>query len=703
LIIKEVSLKDFQCYFGGHHDNKIKFSNGVNLIIGNNGGGKSKLFDAFYWVVYNQIFHSDTRRFIPTSQYRENIISDKAKVLTEVGKYASAEVTLVVNDSQDREFQITRIYKSTKISDREWSGNPDSTLLIHEIKSGMPQMVPQNKHESILARVIPGHLKPYMWFQGEQVDSLMDLTNKSSLMQTINLLSDIRDYDRLIDIAKTGTAKANRDLSKARKDKSADQAKSEQLQREEAVSRAEILRLESEISDYKLAIQSAKEGVEILVGQLSNAEKKIELKQKRELAERERKEAESSLDERIKSLNERLFSDLWLLRNVEPFSIKYLSKYKDYNIKHHETLAALKLTEHRLPVDMPRPVHVQEMLDAHECFVCGREAVEGSDAFERIKSLLNRKQPNVANAFSNDCSKFFEKLYENSLELRHSVHKLEEKIPNEFSKIQELRSKVKSSGDKLRVIEQQFEELIQYDNSENIVAEYKQHEANRTKYEGFLIAAESKLRNENTRLARILNDQANLSKGKVDAYIERAAKVWDALQRLTRSTKEFVFAELVSDLENSANQIFSEMTARNRSITGRVRLNIVSEEMVRAEIVDMDGFTLSGMNDSNIILVKLSLMMAILKSKVLWSQNYSMVTDAPTSKMAPEYSQGFYEALSDNFTQSIVMTYDFLNDGDIEKLKDIHLGKVYRLEPQYPSGNREDRSDLSVKINEVIL
>lgn len=701
MIIKEISLQNFQCYFGGHQDNKMAFSNGVNLIIGNNGGGKSKLFDAFYWVIYNQVFWSDTRTFIPTSQYQDKIISDKAKASTEIGGSAIAEVTLTVNDSSEREFQITRIYKASKLSDREWSGNRDSELLIQEIKNGSPQMVQSANHESILNRVLPGHLKPYMWFQGEQVDSLMDLTNKSSLMQTINLLSDISDYDQLINVARAGALKATKDLSKARKDKSKDKLKSESLQQQEREHREAISKLEEDIDDYTSSVQYAKDAVELLVGQLSDAEKKIKLKQQRVSTEAERDRAAASLDQRVKALNGRLFKDFWLLRNVQPFAAKYLDKYKEYSSEHTETLAALKLTEHRLPVDMPRPVHVQAMVEAHECFVCGGQAPEGSEAFERIKSLLNREQPNVEHAFSNDCSRFFGKLYENSLGLGHSVKKLNEAIPDEFKQIQGLRTKVKVASDNLRSIDQQFEELLQDDSSENIVAEFKQHEANRVKYEGLLRNAESKHLERSAGLDRILNEQAGLSKGKVDASVELGAEVWESLKRLTSSTKEFVFSGLVGELESSANQIFSEMTAQNRSFTGKLRLNIVSNEKVRAEIVDGDGYTLSGSNDSNIILVKLALMMAILKSRALWSQNYSMVTDAPTSKMASEYSQGFYEALSDNFTQSIVMTYDFLNDGDLDKLQNVVLGRVYRLDPQYPGGNREDRGDLSVKINEV--
>ena len=38
-------------------ETEVEFSNGLNLIIGNGGKGKSKLFNAFYWVLFGKIYH----------------------------------------------------------------------------------------------------------------------------------------------------------------------------------------------------------------------------------------------------------------------------------------------------------------------------------------------------------------------------------------------------------------------------------------------------------------------------------------------------------------------------------------------------------------------------------------------------------------------------------------------------------------------
>ena len=53
MIIKNIIIENFQSYYNSH---TLEFSKGLNLIIGNGGKGKSKLFNAFYWVLFGKIY-----------------------------------------------------------------------------------------------------------------------------------------------------------------------------------------------------------------------------------------------------------------------------------------------------------------------------------------------------------------------------------------------------------------------------------------------------------------------------------------------------------------------------------------------------------------------------------------------------------------------------------------------------------------------
>ena len=57
MIIKNITIENFQSYYGIQ---TLEFSDGLNLIIGNGGKGKSKMFNAFYWVLFGKIYLTDS-------------------------------------------------------------------------------------------------------------------------------------------------------------------------------------------------------------------------------------------------------------------------------------------------------------------------------------------------------------------------------------------------------------------------------------------------------------------------------------------------------------------------------------------------------------------------------------------------------------------------------------------------------------------
>ena len=50
MIIKEITIKNFRSYYG---ENKFVFSDGLTLIVGDNGDGKTTFFDALQWLFNN--------------------------------------------------------------------------------------------------------------------------------------------------------------------------------------------------------------------------------------------------------------------------------------------------------------------------------------------------------------------------------------------------------------------------------------------------------------------------------------------------------------------------------------------------------------------------------------------------------------------------------------------------------------------------
>ena len=703
MLIKSISMKNFQCYHGDHEDNLLHFKNGINLIVGDNGGGKSKLYDAFYWVLYDEIFSSDERTFKKTKQYSENLISDKAKTRCDIGQLLTAEVILIAEDSRNIEFRITRMFRALKIDDRDWAGEQSSKLMIEENKVSRWQSVPSESHESILNRVIEPHIKPYMWFQGEQVDSLMDFQSKSSLMQAINLLSDISEYDDLVEIAKKGYEKSLKDYTKETNKLSKNQKESKRLSADLERVRKAIVIVNESIELHTLDKNEAQINVDRLINQIDDATKKAELKQDMASTVRRIDANKKSLDIKIEGLNKNLFSNYWLLKNSQQHFDNFADKYNSYFRSHTEKIAIGDNNLIKLPIDIPQPIHVNEMLADEKCFVCGRDAHKGSEAHNHIKNLLRRTKPDSTDVFTCDCSDFFARIYTNSVSFKHTIKNIDKRVSEEFKDIHDLRSSISKNAENLKGIQEQFDELIRDDRSEDIVKEFKTHTNNIERYGKLLTDDELKLKDNINREIRIEAALKKLVVGSVDKVTEVSRAVYKDLSQLTQSTRKDVFSQLVKELEDSANKIYQDMASKNTAITGQIKLKMLTNESCIPEIVDGEGFIMSGSNDSNIILIKLALIMSVVTSKAQWSDNYCLISDAPTSKMSEKYTYGFYKALGDHFKQSIIMTYDFLDDNDRKVLNDFNLGSVHKIESVYPGGNKDDRTDLHINISQVSL
>lgn len=704
MLIKSLSLKNFQCYAGDFEDNHFKFKDGLNLIIGNNGNGKSKVFDGFYWVLYDQIFDTNKREFTGTSSYGEKLISDNATRNCNIGETASAEASLVVESSQKREYRLTRIFHCTKTTDLKWFCEP-TQLIIEEKKTNRWQTSTESV-ESVLQRVIPSQIKPYMWFQGEQVDSLMDLTNKSSLGKIINLLSDISIYDELIAISASGEKKSSDNLIREQRKLSKNKNESERLSDEYNDADKKLAQLELEIAANKENLADAKQKIDKLINKIGDATRKSQLKQDHKEYTAELAQAEKQLVSKQKGFTSNIFKDYWILKYSQNSLDKFSAKYNSYFKKHQAVLNQQEQTAFKLPINIPQPMHLHEMLREERCYVCDRDALKGTEAYTHLEKLVERNSAKREDIFKCDCSDYFQHLYTRSLRFNHTIETTDERISKEFDAISKLQDKILDLKTKLDGIDADFESLMGSDDSESIVSKYKRAQQNVETFTALITKLEHQKKHLGDKKFEASKKLQNLTNNAVDKALVNANEVFKSLHIVAKSTREDVYKTIICELENKANKIFKDMTSTNTSFTGTIRLKPLDDKSCMPEIVDSEGYPLTGSNDSNIILVKLALIMAILTARAKWSDNYTLITDAPTSKMAEEYSKGFYEALSTNFSQSIVMTYDFINIEDRKAFiltNGKKIGSIHIVKSDYPNGNRDDRTDLRTIIEGISL
>jgi DNA sulfur modification protein DndD len=727
MIIEKIDIENFMCYAG---TNSMEFTEGINVIIGDNGYGKSKLYDAFYWVMYDQVFVPEKKEFQNTKSVKSKIISDKAKAESKDGRVTASVSITFHNMEKDNVFILERKYSVT-IKDGQVIETNDSefTVMKKDLSYLNAKMVTdEDEKRRIVSNILPSHIKDYLWFQGEQVESIIDFNKQDSLTKAINVLSSIKRYDELIEIAASAAKSGNSEYDREVKRLSKDLDKSEQLENQKRQIESRIADLVQDETEAKENLSRAEEKAESLLSKFSDATKITEIKQRKKSIIEQLKSLNESLNEEQTSFHRKMFRNKWVLKGTAFLHDEYSSKYSAYENLKLTKAAALKAKndleaelqkklQTRLPIDVPEPIYVQKMLEEERCLVCDREAKKDSEAWNKIKELIDRPKENskpkvseisTLQNFSDD----FKRLYHNGLALTHRISEIDTDITETLKKINDINGKIRHVNNEMKKVEDELQKLVSdtsqsAEDAESIVAEYSIQNKYVKDFTEKLNKITQQIEHYRKNLNSINDQLKDLVTGEIPKWLIEKKQILNDFDEIATSTRDRVFSNLIAQLEKEANNHYTAMTSGNKSTRGQIKLRKLPNGNFMPEITDSNGNPLLGSNTSNLILVKLSAIMAIISAK---SNDgivsfYSLITDAPTSVFGEDYTIGFCKTVSKVYRQSIIMSKEFYKNQalrtELMTNSEIKIGKVYMITPSIPENERADRKNLSTKIEQL--
>jgi DNA sulfur modification protein DndD len=722
--IDKIELENFMCYAG---KNSMEFTEGINVIIGDNGYGKSKLYDAFYWVMYDQVFVSEKKEFQPTRIVKSAIISDKAKLDTKDGK-VSTSVSITFRNSQNGNVYILERKYTANVKDGEIVGRNDSEFTIMKKDSSNLNAKMVNDEEikrKIVDKLLPPLMKDYLWFQGEQVESIIDFNKQDTLTKAINILSDITRYDNLKEIAAAAAKSGNNEFDKEVRRLSKDTGKSEDLGRQKAQLEVTISDLEEDEKTVKENLSRAEAKCEELLNKQADAQKVNELQERKKGVLNLLTELNEALKTEQYGFHRKMFRNKWVLKGTESLHTEFSDRYSNYEKKKLEKAAEIKANfaaedavakklQTRLPIDVPEPIYVQRMLDEEKCLVCDREAKKGSDAWKKIKQLIERPdkklkslddEPITKQNFADD----FKKLYHNGLALTPRIKEIDSDINETLKKISDILTKINDANKQLNKAEEDIEKLLSdtsltNEDASNILNEYSIQNKKSKDFKDELNKITQQIEHYKRNLKSVNDQLKELVTGEIPKWLIEKKNVLNDFESIAGSTRERVFNVLIAHLEKEANNHFNAMTSGNKSARGQIKLRRLPNGNYMPEIIDDSGVPLLGSNTSNLILVKLATIMAIVSSKandgvVMF---FTLITDAPTSVFGEDYTIGFCKTLSKVYRQSIIMSKEFYRNQNLRTElmtnPEIKIGKVYLVTPSISETERSNRNNLSTKI-----
>ena len=717
--ITNLTINNFQSYYGLQ---SIDFGKGLNLIIGKGGKGKSKLFNAFYWVLFGKLYISEigwrSTNGLPSNANfalkRHEFINKKALKETEANQSVTTSVSIEIIDDNGLVYEIERSVTAQRLEHSEWDHDKawkvDNNILkiSHESTTGT-KVKTADLAEDVISELFPEGIRGYIWFQGESLDDLINFRSHENLRDAVRHISYYPYYEKLsqiISMAKTKiSAMESKHMREANKHNSAVR---------DLVSRIETAQrtIKSE-TEKKKELDDAINAINL---HLTESENKLsglagftQLVKEYGVCDTEIARINGRLNE-FDSYQRRKLPELWILRGIG----EMIRKSKEIITQHVET-------EYTLPerkyLDNPGKSKLEEILRDKVCFVCGSPV--DSDHQHAIDYILERMRMQEAYLqeledyksnleFSKHFNMLIGKIADFPDSLLVSLSQIDKQYQDSDNEIEKLQSQRKRFLDKKRALDEKIEEAkkkhgvdpIQQAGTAQLLnnnlrgsrAELEKVKRKLTACEQVISDAKAELRTAERELEKI--------KGKAGSAITQVEETeWKNistfLEDICSRVQEKARIELLRLIEEKANEFYARFTEHDNGYKGRIDID--------------DNYTIrfdAGLNTSHEDRKKMSIINALLSlNQEALGIYYPFISDAPTSSFDPETTHKYLIGIKDIFEQTIIITKDV--EIDSENYKDIYnasnVSRIYNLESKLYCTETQDPEIFEVSTNIVRL
>ncbi|WOC51864.1 chromosome segregation protein [Bergeyella porcorum] len=701
MVIKSITIENFQSYYSPQ---TIEFSEGLNLIVGHGGKGKSKLFNAFYWVLFGKIYITGTgwcsTDGLPHSakfaMQKYEFINAKALSEAQVGDRVKTLVRMELEDDKENIYKIERVVWAERLDSYNWNsteawqvGKSELSIVYDDYRAGGTKIVREGDAESKMSDLFPEGIRNYIWFQGESLDSLLNFRNKDTLKSPVKHISYYPYYEKLSTIIlesknniereeakKLVTInKGNAELKKVLNEITFNKGKIEQKGEKKEKLEEEILKIETYIAQYEKGLEGKMEYHKLRID-LQNEEKKekdilYEIQKKDEY---QRKEV----------------TDVWILRGISPI----LENCKEIINNHTKTTAVPPEIRY---LDNPSKAKLEEILKDGQCFVCGSDASEGTKAADWIKNRLKEQEKYLQefedykkNIESNrQFERFIGKIQDYPDDLLLPLQNIDKNYLDSEDEIVNKQNQRKKIIEKKREIEKAIDDLRKKGvditgDPQVTIDDVKASRRNLESCKSKLTKLKNEIEEYTSNLNELEKKKAKLLAkiGGGDIPETKWKEISEFLEKICKKVQENARKELLHKIETKANEFYQKFTEHDKGYKGEVKIN-------EDYSIEYD----SGLNTSHEDRRKMSIINAMLSlNQEALEVYYPFISDAPTSSFDIPTTHKYLWGVKDIFGQSIIMTKDVELEGERfeELMKEAKVSRIYALESKIYGDDMQD-------------
>ena len=679
MIIKKVTIENFLCYYGVK---QFEFSKGLNIILGENGEGKTKFFDAIEWLL-NTTFSSN----------ESTLISQKALTEATVGESFQVSVKLTC-EHEDETVYITRQFRVTKLKDENVETTKAVLDGVKESRTGERDIVDGKQWLDI---VFPPEIRRYSMFKGES--SLNILKQDASLLNLINLFSDARSYEKYASKIEFLREEAEKEVSENTRINTKKKAEFETLEKQITLAQQKKSQLEEQLdrleqnTNTTIELKNEAEKFVLNAKALEDINKRIDI-----LNDRKQKN-DAKIEENYTTS---LLDDFWILMHFEPIHNEFSNKIQqaeiakrqiqqEFDISKGETKgrrtlqAKLMNNSSPLPVGVPNKAIMMEMLKDEICKVCNREAKEGTEAYQymehNLKQFLSSLEPekNVEEdevIFKHNYLRSLVNMATNHdssiLRFRSIIPEIQDKF--DFNKSREedsIRFQEQIDKEKLERTKILGDSSLGEDRLLDVIKNYNQWQADINNANRSKLTLEYQHKEASDNLAEKIEQRDKIGEQSANNYLIKKRDLLKDIEKIFKETKERKFDEFLKKLEDKSNEILAKINVdaflgkiifiKKRSTSNHTGINV--------ELVQSDGTPFISPNQSLETSMHIAVLFAIsdlAAGKKL--EEYPLIFDAPTSSFGESKTSTFLNLLHNNTNQKILLLKDFIIKNDDNKL-----------------------------------
>lgn len=677
--ILKIELENFMCFSG--LENRIEFADGLNIILGGNGYGKTKLYDAFNWVLFDKITNQDGVLSIATEEIKGGLISKKAISEAVDGDIIKALVRLTLVNEKEKEIILERSYALKKLSRTESTSLGKSKLTISEKSELEFKPIGLDNQQAIddyiREHVIEPTVLEHIWFQGERgIRSAVDTSNAVRLKQVINKLSYIDTWEKFIEAADNTDRRSKGKYEEAVKKSERHKQKTAQLTDQISKLNKELEGIEERLSIKEQELNISEDEVDDLAMSENIREELRSHSAEEEKINRELGETEHALDDMLDRANRDLFDRFWIAHGTNSFFNKFEGFIQEYDF---ERVASDKIKNPQKPRDAQSLYlqdHIHNMLDNQHCSICNRSAPKNSEAYKSIKKWL----PEVTKPLDERILRPFSHAFPLS-DLKRSlsvinnyIEGFEDSFEQQRTSYFKLTSTRKRLADESRKIEDEKEKLLAKYNINSIHEGIKLGERIRSYNEKTGSLREDivrlELRKDELIKEKVKREQEldRLHEGDIDPVLRKRKDYFNDLLVAAKMAKNHQYKKLVDLLMRETNKHYDAINKQSGAFYGEIVFKKNSKGGYYPEIHNENGDNVTaGMNTAQLLSMQFSILFAILSANKEYGFNkrYPLIADAPNSAFDAKKKKLLLRQIGTTFEQSIVMMFEYLvNDAD---------------------------------------